>query len=295
MHLHHRLRGGHSVAKGQACSHRQRRAATTAAAAQQSGTPQQGTNSALQAHVHGATFVFPHMGGPLLWASSTGLKLWGGAQLLADLMAGPPERWARHHPWLSQAGSTTWSWQGQRVLELGCGLALCSMTAARLGAHSLATDGDAGIVGVARKNAAANGLAGDAGSAAAAAVARQGTFHAAQLRWGDTAALAQLLPLPVAVIVLSDLVYGSDGSIWDKLVATLTAAAGPDTLILQAETPRREGVLYGDYWETLGRAGFGWAEVDHGAGAERQGSADQQAGGGGGGARVWVLWREALL
>jgi hypothetical protein len=46
------------------------------------------------------------------------------------------------------------------------------------------------------------------------------------------------------VILMSDVVYGSDPSLWEKLVATLAGACSPDTLVVQAETRRVEGVLY---------------------------------------------------
>lgn len=38
----------------------------------------------------------------------------------------------------------------------------------------------------------------------------------------------------------------SDPGVWAKLVAALAAAAGPGTLIAQAETRRLEGRLYGE-------------------------------------------------
>jgi predicted nicotinamide N-methyase len=52
-----------------------------------------------------------------------------------------------------------------RVLELGCGLALPSLVAARAGATVLATDGSTDAVVFAAHNLALNGLAGDAAHA----------------------------------------------------------------------------------------------------------------------------------
>jgi predicted nicotinamide N-methyase len=48
--------------------------------------------------------------------------------------------------------------RGQRVLELGCGLGLPSLAAARAGADVLATDTDAGALELLARNADANGL-----------------------------------------------------------------------------------------------------------------------------------------
>ena len=49
-----------------------------------------------------------------------------------------------------------WSWQDMNVVELGCGLALCTVVAACLGARALATDGDSDLVRIAKRNIAEN-------------------------------------------------------------------------------------------------------------------------------------------
>jgi predicted nicotinamide N-methyase len=51
---------------------------------------------------------------------------------------------------------------GARVLELGCGLGVPSLAAARAGAHVLATDGSPDAVAFAAHNLAINGLEGEA-------------------------------------------------------------------------------------------------------------------------------------
>ena len=236
-----------------------------------------------------------------------GLKLWDGAVLLAELMAGPPEALTEHHPRLRGA---PWAWEGARVLELGCGLALCSMVAAWLGAEAIATDGESGIVTVARQNGAINcpqappggatapgGQLGGAGGSGRGGqeglLPGGGSFRAAVLRWGEAGGLARAglgaapggqLDRPLDVVCLSDVVYGSDPAVYDSLVATLAAVCGPGTLVLQAETPRREGVLYGAYWEALAGAGFAWAPLAAGgAVARRLGLA--------GGPAAHVIWR----
>jgi predicted nicotinamide N-methyase len=65
--------------------------------------------------------------------------LWRSGVALARELAGMPLR-------------------GRRVVELGCGLALPSLAAARAGASVLATDADAEAVGLVARNARANGV-----------------------------------------------------------------------------------------------------------------------------------------
>jgi predicted nicotinamide N-methyase len=50
------------------------------------------------------------------------------------------------------------SLQGLRVVELGCGLAVPSIAAARAGADALATDGDVDALALVERNAEANGV-----------------------------------------------------------------------------------------------------------------------------------------
>lgn len=55
------------------------------------------------------------------------------------------------------SGPTSWnSWEDVVVVELGCGLALCSIIAAKLGARVLGTDGDPDLVRIAKNNIAEN-------------------------------------------------------------------------------------------------------------------------------------------
>jgi predicted nicotinamide N-methyase len=48
--------------------------------------------------------------------------------------------------------------RGKRVVELGCGLGVPSIAAARRGAEVIATDGDIDALGLVRRNAEANGV-----------------------------------------------------------------------------------------------------------------------------------------
>ncbi len=94
----------------------------------------------------------------------------------------------------------------------------------------LATDGDLDVVNVAKRNMKHN-----------TAECRH-SVRAAQLPWGSDHWLAQLkLPGLVDAVLMSDVVYGSDPGVWQKLVHTLKALAGPGTLLLQTETFRLGG------------------------------------------------------
>jgi hypothetical protein len=90
---------------------------------------------------------------------------------------------------------------------------------------------------------------------------------------------------------MSDVVYGSDPGVWERLAATLAGlctagrgSGGPSsssrTLVLQCETQRKEGVLYEMYWETLSRAGFSIAPLNDVVDCRVEG----------GEVRAWVLW-----
>lgn len=111
---------------------------------------------ALKVEVKGVGVVsFPCMGSPLLFARSTGLKIWPGAESLATFIA---EKSCMEEAVRAIDSEAVWrGWQGKHVMEIGCGLALLSIVAHHLGASvSLATDGDADLVYVARKNIECN-------------------------------------------------------------------------------------------------------------------------------------------
>ena len=109
--------------------------------------------------------------------------------------------------------------------------------------QAVATDGDADLVRLAKRN-----LPRAAGSGASVA--------AAVLPWGDAAAARALLQqygrTAADCIILSDVVYGSDPGVWRALLATLLSVADDGTLVLQCESRRVEGVLYPLYWELIG-------------------------------------------
>jgi predicted nicotinamide N-methyase len=76
-----------------------------------------------------------------------------------------------------------------RVLELGCGLALPSLAAARAGALVLATDSDSDALELAERNARANGL----------------EIETAQVEWDSPDALLERAPFDV--VLAADVLY----------------------------------------------------------------------------------------
>uniref|UniRef100_A0A7R9V773 Methyltransferase small domain-containing protein n=1 Tax=Chlamydomonas euryale TaxID=1486919 RepID=A0A7R9V773_9CHLO len=174
-------------------------------------------------------------------------------------------------------GRGQWSWTDAVVVELGCGLAVCSIVASMLGAKVLATDGDSDLVRLAKKNAAANTRAcrhpvvahtlpwGEAGPLAVALGRLQQEETRAQARLHEPNRQGHEQAQHVDVVLLSDVVYGSNPGVWERLVATLTVLCSDcgrgGTVVLQCETRRIEGVLYDQYWAVLARAGFQWAPL----------------------------------
>ena len=114
--------------------------------------------------------------------ADTGSVLWSGSVVLATLLRRRAASWG--------LGS------GSSVLELGAGLGLVSVTASCLGASVVATDGDAAVLPMMRRNLLRN-LGGSDGEVAVR-----------QLWWGDARAARALGTFDF--IVGSDLVYGTD-------------------------------------------------------------------------------------
>lgn len=64
------------------------------------------------------------------------------------------------------------------------------------------------------------------------------------------------------LVLISDVIYGSNPGVWDRLIASLLALTTPGrTLVLQSESFRLEALLYHEYWACLEQAGFRVTEV----------------------------------
>src|SRR4051812_35932816 len=109
---------------------------------------------------------------------------------------------------------------GRRVLELGCGLGLPSLVAARRGARVLATDGSPDAVVFAAHNLALNGLEGDV----------------AQVDWRESEALVEGGPWDL--VVAADVLYTRQNV--EALLRLLPRLVGRDGEAVIAD-PRRAG------------------------------------------------------
>ena len=133
------------------------------------------------------------------------------------------------------AAAAAGGWQGQRMLELGCGAGLLAIAAARLGAVVTATDCDERVLALCAENAAANGVS--------------SRVITGRLAWGeDTAAIEQLQVLNDGgggggwdVVLVADCLYQREAT--RPLLATLTAAcaqrrgdAAPTTVLVGYKT-----------------------------------------------------------
>jgi predicted nicotinamide N-methyase len=109
---------------------------------------------------------------------------------------------------------------GKRVLELGCGLGLPSLAAARRGASVVATDGSPDAVVFAAHNLALNGLEGEV----------------AQVDWREPGALADGAPWDL--VLAADVLYLRQNV--EALLRLLPRLVGRDGTALLAD-PRRAG------------------------------------------------------
>ena len=165
----------------------------------------------LEAHVdRGALLRGGDAPEPPYWA-----HLWSGARLLA---AAVPAR----------AG---------RVLELGCGLGLPALVAARRGAEVLATDREMAPLAFVRASARANGLA---------------TLRVAAMDLRD-AAVARRFDL----VLLAEVLY--DRSAFAPLVQSLDRVLAPGGEVLITDGRRIDTA---EFYGRLEAAGFAWAAAE---------------------------------
>lgn len=119
-------------------------------------------------------------------------------------------------------------WHNLTSLELGAGLGLSSIVAARSGFERvLATDGDEAVIQMAQRNADAEEALQAAATTRHHDARRPPTVEIAHLSWNDTAALDALLPAgtrPPDMIMASDVLYLGAAAAWTdflELVASL--------------------------------------------------------------------------
>jgi predicted nicotinamide N-methyase len=109
-----------------------------------------------------------------------------------------------------------------RVVELGCGLALPSLAAARAGATVLATDGDETTLELAERNARANGL----------------EIETAQVEWDSPDALLERAPFDV--VLAADVLYERPSV---AAVLSLLPRLAPEAWIADPSRPAAEVFL----------------------------------------------------
>ena len=172
---------------------------------------------------------------------STGVALWQGSYFLAEWLsrqgrtpgrvAGGGEEKCELRKTLPRKGG--WreegaTWEGRVGVEIGAGLGLPSIVAARrLGLKMVATDGDSATLDFLRRNAEAN------------ATADAALLDVAELRWGAKKPLNAIgLGDKPDVLLASDLVYGNDESKWRALVSTISKLSGRHTMVVLANMQR---------------------------------------------------------
>jgi predicted nicotinamide N-methyase len=180
-------------------------------------------------------------------------------------------------------------WRNKVVVELGAGLGAASLAAAALGARALATDGDEAVVTLCVENAVANEEAVvstatrlasflDNDDGARSENNTEETFSpqtpkCARLLWGDDGDARLALEWVRAVfletnresnssnsypdaILLADVVYGENASVWRSLVKTLKTLSGPNTVIVLSHARRGRGEAFAQFEEIARDAGF---------------------------------------
>lgn len=166
---------------------------------------------------------------------TTGVALWEASFVLAE--------------WLSRHGDTgdtlglaasrafqeltkdspktakRWRWAKKRGVELGAGLGLPAIVAARLGSEVVATDGDACVMKLLRRNVKDNGGA---------------NLRAEALLWGAEDPLGKLgLSSPVDFLLAADVVYASAKEALNKqLLETMLKLTHPDSVVILSNVRR---------------------------------------------------------
>jgi len=112
--------------------------------------------------------------------------------------------------------------RGKRIVELGCGLAVPSIAAARGGAGALATDADPDPFPLVRRNAEANGVA----------------VETLRVEWAEPDALLELAPFDLAVA--ADVLYEREAA---ALLLGLLPRLAPTALVADPGRPAADAFL----------------------------------------------------
>ena len=163
-----------------------------------------------------------------------GSALWDGSIVLSEFLIDN-----------APGGTGTLDLAGKRVLELGTGVGLVSIVAARLGAAEVvATDGDAALLPLTRRNIELN-LGGGKSEGGRKAEACAANLRVEELLWGDEAQQAAVgADGPFDVILAADVVYESSinkGAMlqaYEGLFESMWKLSHNDTVLLLAYKER---------------------------------------------------------
>merc|ERR1712232_911292 len=181
---------------------------------------------------------------------ATGTHLWEASYVLAEWLS-RQTRGPAADPTLSRIlgrSCSAWDgWTGKLGVELGAGLGLPSVVAARLGIRMIATDDDDDVLDVLEQNALRNQppSQGSAGSrkkrrAAAPHSSAESGLRVQRLLWSRDVSPSDLaLDDPPDLLLAADVIYASAKSdLTAALLATLSALSGPGTLVIIANVRR---------------------------------------------------------
>jgi hypothetical protein len=163
----------------------------------------------------------------------TGLAPWDASYVLAEWMSRYP--CPSSVPALQQIlgvddenDARKWQqWGNKHGVELGAGVGLLSIVAARLGVSMVATDGDDAVLDLLRENVERQQWS----------ETQTGKEHVrvSQLKWGAPDVLDSLgLAAPAGLILATGVVYGGDPEGWAGLVDSMVQLSDRDTLVLLA-------------------------------------------------------------
>lgn len=151
---------------------------------------------------------------------TTGLGVWECSRVLSDYLSGDGVDVVR----------------GKRVVEVGCGCGLCSMTASLLGASQVvATDGDTAVLGLARKNLDENGF---------------GRVNTRQLRWEE----AKFGDFDADVVLGADVTYFPGSAL--PLANALLASGCQEAYIAHRRRTPKDDQTIATLEQTFGPSAF---------------------------------------